>query len=97
MPPATSPTVLETLATTGGYPKNSSVGNVINVPDPTIVLRVPAAIPAASSAATSYQGTRSPSLIVKSLVYNIHLANASFRRVHDKTCLSTHPRGAASG
>jgi len=50
--------VLETFATNGGNPKNSNVGKVISVPDPTMVLMVPAAIPAASSATTSYQGTR---------------------------------------
>src|SRR5674476_1707820 len=60
MPPATRPTVLETLATNGGYPKNSNVGKVIRVPAPTMVLMVPAAIPAPSRAMTSYQGTRPP-------------------------------------
>src|ERR1035437_4321363 len=58
IPPATRPTVLETLATNGGNPKNSNVGKVIRVPAPTMVLMVPAAIPAASRAITSYQGTR---------------------------------------
>ena len=38
--------MLETLAVTGGTPNASRVGNVINVPDPTTVLMVPAATPA---------------------------------------------------
>ena len=44
--PGTSPMVLDTLAVTGGTPNASRVGNVINVPDPTTVLMVPAATPA---------------------------------------------------
>src|SRR5665647_2010655 len=93
MPPATRPTVLETLATTGGYPKNSSIGNVINVPDPTIVLMVPAAIPAASSATTSYQGTRSPHC--QSPVYNIHSGNVVLRTGDFMTKRAFRPPRAA--
>src|SRR6478609_11796360 len=46
MLPGTRPTVLLTLAVTGGTPNARRVGNVINVPDPTTVLMVPAATPA---------------------------------------------------
>src|SRR5262245_50101557 len=45
--------LFETFASTGGKPSASSVGNVISVPEPTTALIAPAAIPAASSAATS--------------------------------------------
>ena len=41
--PGASPTVLEILAVTGGTPRASRVGNVINVPEPTTVLINPAA------------------------------------------------------
>src|SRR4051794_754380 len=51
--PGTRPTVLETLAVTGGTPKASRVGKVIRVPEPTMVLIVPAAMPASRMAATS--------------------------------------------
>src|ERR1035437_6591239 len=44
--PGNRPTVLETLASSGAYPKASSNGNVISDPEPTIVLIVPAARPA---------------------------------------------------
>ena len=43
--PGTNPRVLETFAVTGGTPNASKVGKVINVPDPTTVLMVPAATP----------------------------------------------------
>src|ERR1700712_3385733 len=52
--PGASPTVLDTLATTGGTPNARRVGNVINVPDPTTVLIVPAAMPESSRAAPSH-------------------------------------------
>ena len=45
--PGASPTVLETLAITGGTPSASSVGNVISVPEPTTVLIKPASPPGA--------------------------------------------------
>src|SRR4051794_32300438 len=45
--------VLETFAVTGGTPNASRVGNVINVPDPTTVLIVPAASPASPMATAS--------------------------------------------
>ena len=48
--PGTSPTLFDTFASTGGYPKASSVGKVISVPEPTTVLIVPAASPAAKMA-----------------------------------------------
>src|SRR5450759_3388282 len=51
--PGTSPTVFETFATTGEYPTARSVGNVISEPDPTTVLMVPAARPAARIAIAS--------------------------------------------
>ena len=38
------------FAVTGGYPRASSTGKVIRLPEPTIVLMVPAAIPAAKIA-----------------------------------------------
>src|SRR4051794_10129972 len=44
--PGTRPTLLLTLASTGGYPSPISVGKVISVPEPTTVLMVPAATPA---------------------------------------------------
>src|SRR3954454_7804840 len=53
MEPKTSPTVLETLATTGGYPTASRVGNVISDPDPTIALTAPATTPAPVTASIS--------------------------------------------
>ena len=40
--PGARPTVLETLAITGGTPSASRVGNVISVPEPTTVLISPA-------------------------------------------------------
>src|SRR3954451_542122 len=51
--PGTRPTVLETLAVTGGTPKASRVGKVMSVPEPTTVLIVPAAHPASRIATTS--------------------------------------------
>src|SRR3954454_7950376 len=47
--PGTRPTLLDTLAVTGAYPRASSTGKVISVPEPTTVLIVPAASPAAST------------------------------------------------
>ena len=49
--------VLETLAVTGGTPNARRVGNVINVPDPTTVLMVPAASPAKPMARASSSDT----------------------------------------
>src|SRR5690242_21468967 len=51
--PGTSPRALETLAVTGGRPTASRTGKVISVPDPTMVLIVPAPIPAARTATAS--------------------------------------------
>src|SRR5262245_17325164 len=51
--PGTRPTLLLTLASTGGYPKPISVGNVMSVPEPTTVLIVPAAMPAPKMARAS--------------------------------------------
>src|SRR5215212_11679539 len=45
--------LLETLASTGGYPKASRVGKVTRVPEPTTALMAPATAPAASSATAS--------------------------------------------
>ena len=45
--------MLETFAVTGGMPNARSVGKVISVPDPTMVLIVPAAQPASRIATTS--------------------------------------------
>src|SRR5438046_372973 len=49
--PGTNPMVFVTFACTGGNPNASNVGKVINDPDPTIVLMLPAANPAAATAA----------------------------------------------
>jgi hypothetical protein len=38
--------LFDTLASSGGYPNATSVGNVISEPEPTTVLIVPAAVPA---------------------------------------------------
>ena len=54
MLPGTRPTLLDTFATIGGYPNASSVGNVINEPDPTTALIPPAPTPAAKIATTSH-------------------------------------------
>src|SRR5664279_2523838 len=51
--PGTSPTVFETFATTPGYPNARSVGKVMSEPEPTTVLMVPAASPAARIAIAS--------------------------------------------
>ena len=51
--PGTRPTLLETLATTGGYPIASSTGKVMRVPDPITALMVPAPNPAAMTAMIS--------------------------------------------
>src|SRR5688572_12470797 len=59
--PGASPTVLETLAITGGTPSASKVGNVIKVPEPTTALIKPAAAPAPKSASRSSQVTGSGS------------------------------------
>src|ERR1700735_4539965 len=45
MLPETSPTLLDTLATTGGKPNASSVGKGISGPDPTTALMGPAPTP----------------------------------------------------
>lgn len=45
--------MLDTFAVTGGSPVASSTGKVIRVPEPTMVLMVPAPIPAAKTASDS--------------------------------------------
>src|SRR5689334_16354128 len=45
--------LLDALAITGWYPRVSSTGNVINVPDPTTVLIVPAHRPAIATTVAS--------------------------------------------
>src|SRR6478752_3143398 len=52
--------LFETLATSGLTPKKSSVGNVMSVPDPTIVLMMPAPVPASAMATADQNDTRSP-------------------------------------
>src|SRR6478672_9659317 len=52
--------LLETLATSGLTPKKSSVGKVISVPEPTIVLMMPAPVPASAMATPDQKDTRSP-------------------------------------
>jgi hypothetical protein len=44
--PGTMPIVFETFATSGGKPRKRRTGKVTSDPEPTIVLMVPAAIPA---------------------------------------------------
>src|ERR1700683_250611 len=56
--PGTSPTLFDTLATTGGTPKASSVGKVISDPEPTTALTLPAAVPAARIASATAGPTR---------------------------------------
>lgn len=51
--PGISPRALDTVAVTGGSPVASRTGNVISVPEPTMVLMVPAPIPAAKTASAS--------------------------------------------
>src|SRR6476646_9732795 len=53
MLPKVMPTVLLTLAITGEYPMASNVGNVINEPEPTMVLMVPARKAAPTRSRTS--------------------------------------------
>ncbi len=53
MEPGIRPRALDTVAVTGGRPVASSTGKVINVPEPTMVLIVPAPIPAAKTASIS--------------------------------------------
>ena len=44
--PGTSPSPFDTLAVSGGYPSARSTGKVTSVPEPTIVLIIPAHTPA---------------------------------------------------
>src|SRR3954462_12613075 len=53
MLPKLMPTVLLTLAISGEYPIASNVGKVINEPEPTMVLMVPARNAAPASSRTS--------------------------------------------
>lgn len=59
-PPATRPTVFDTLAASGLTPKKSSVGKVMSVPEPTIVLIMPAPVPASAMATADQNDTRPP-------------------------------------
>ena len=52
--------MLETFAASGLIPKKSNVGKVIRVPEPTIVLIIPAAVPARAMAAADQNVTRPP-------------------------------------
>jgi len=45
--PGTNPTVFETFAMSGGYPRSSKVGKVTSDPAPTIAFTVPAKMPTA--------------------------------------------------
>ena len=58
--PGTSPMLFEMFAVIGGMPSSSSVGKVIRVPDPTIVLIVPAPMPARTTRSASSADTRTP-------------------------------------
>ncbi|CAM5699783.1 hypothetical protein SGRIM128S_08571 [Streptomyces griseomycini] len=49
MEPGIRPSALETVAVTGGRPVASRTGKAIRVPEPTIVLIVPAPTPAAKT------------------------------------------------
>ena len=53
MVPGKSPTVFDTFAASAGYPNASKVGKVMSDPEPTTVLTVPAAAPAARIRAAS--------------------------------------------
>lgn len=63
MEPKTSPRELETVAVTGGRPVATSTGKVISVPEPTMVLMVPAPMPAAKTASISQMVTVDASMI----------------------------------
>src|SRR6476469_3685955 len=52
--------LFETFATRGLTPKKSSVGKVMRVPEPTIVLMIPAPVPASATATADQNDTRSP-------------------------------------
>src|SRR6478609_1286334 len=58
--PGARPSELETLAVTGGRPTASRTGKVIRVPEPTMVLMVPAATPASRTAVISHSDIRFP-------------------------------------
>jgi hypothetical protein len=58
--PGTRPMLLEMLAVIGGMPSSSRVGKVIRVPEPTMVLIVPAPIPARTTRRASSTDTRTP-------------------------------------
>ncbi len=53
MEPGMRPSALETVAVTGGRPVARRTGKVIRVPEPTMVLIVPAPTPAAKTASIS--------------------------------------------
>ena len=57
MLPGIRPMLLDIFAVIGGRPTMSRVGKVTNVPEPTIVLIVPAATPASTTASASSQDT----------------------------------------
>lgn len=52
--------LFETFATSGLTPKKSRVGKVMSVPEPTIVLMMPAPVPASATATADQNDTRSP-------------------------------------
>src|SRR5262249_12403412 len=58
--PGTKPTLLETLATTGGEPKASSGGDVISDPEPTTAFIAPGASAAGRIGTNSPLATRTP-------------------------------------
>src|SRR4051794_11071292 len=60
--PGTRPSALETFAVIGGRPTASSTGKVMRVPEPTMVLMVPAPMPAAKTASASQNVTLYPSM-----------------------------------
>src|SRR4051795_12497099 len=60
MPPKTRPMLFDTFAVTAGYPRASSIGKVMSVPEPTTALIMPAATPAASTASACHAVTGRP-------------------------------------
>jgi hypothetical protein len=58
--PGTRPIALLIVAVTGGKPKDTRMGNVIRVPEPTTALIAPAATPASKMAAVSTMVTARP-------------------------------------
>src|SRR5687768_18576235 len=94
MLPGTSPTVLLTLAVTGGTPNARRVGNVINVPDPTTVLMVPAATPARATSTASSGLMRLDSLAGGCSRVSVVDRLGGGRRRIDRTCGPARAGGA---